>query len=612
MANNSTVLLSPGAPATSIKSNGVNFNGTSTIGFESAPASGSYTVVNYGAAAAPNLTGLTGARGGFSLDTSDGNNQKVIASVNAAQRTWSGPSGTWDTGTSTSWAEGDQLFFAGDSVTFNDPGDISTITLAGPLAPTSVTVNNSSNPYTFSGTGLLTGLTSLVKTGTGTLTVEQANAYAGGTTVRGGTLISQNNNAFGAAGLITLGDAGTGTDTVALLFANSVDPANPITVSASGSGMAIIGTFGAGVAVNATTLGGLITLNRPTTFESTVTDRLAINGQITGNVGTLTFSGGSRTTLQSTANDFVGDIVVTGNGTILQASVGTVSETIPDASNVTVEAGAFLHLTSSSGAETINALNGDGVVRTFPTSALGSVLAVGSAGGSGTFSGMLTNGFSPLSLTKLGAGTQTLSGTENTYTGTTTVNGGTLLVSGSISGTAQVNLASGTLLLGASDAINDGAAVTFAGGKLATGGFSEGNATTAGLGILSLTANSSIDFGAGNSSQLLFAGVGDHTAGATLSILNWSGTPLQAGTTDDRLMFVGNEFVRLAFESAFLKNDIFFNGAAGYTAIQFDADHFEIVAIPEPSTVSMLGGFALIGLIGFRARRGAHLRSSCQ
>ena len=80
------------------------------------------------------------------------------------------------------------------------------------------------------------------------------------------------------------------------------------------------------------------------------------------------------------------------------------------------------------------------------------------------------------------------------------LNNGTITVSGSLSATTAGSINGGTLLLGASNVLNDAASVTLGGGTLATGGFSET------LGALTLTANSTIDFGAGNTSVLSFSG----------------------------------------------------------------------------------------------------------
>src|SRR5439155_11175101 len=78
--------------------------------------------------------------------------------------------------------------------------------------------------------------------------------------------------------------------------------------------------------------------------------------------------------------------------------------------------------------ETIDALNGSGTVTNNSALSTTSTLTTGANGGGGTFSGVLQDGGSGkiLALTKSGAGTLTLSN-ANTYSGGTTINGGTLV-----------------------------------------------------------------------------------------------------------------------------------------------------------------------------------------
>jgi len=157
-------------------------------------------------------------------------------------------------------------------------------------------------------------------------------------------------------------------------------------------------------------------------------------------VGTLTVTGGARTTFRSVDSDFVGDLVITGAGTILQSAVATPDETIPDASNVTVDTGAIFQLAISlGGSETIAGLNGDGMVRTYPTGSLPGTLIVGFGDANGAFSGVVANGQGALALTKIGAGTQILSG-PCTYSGTTTIDDGTLAVTGSLDGNTPITV----------------------------------------------------------------------------------------------------------------------------------------------------------------------------
>ena len=73
---------------------------------------------------------------------------------------------------------------------------------------------------------------------------------------------------------------------------------------------------------------------------------------------------------------------------------------------------------------TINGLNGSGTVDN-TASGTTPTLTIGANGDSGTFSGTIQNSAGTLSLTKIGAGTETLSGGYS-YSGATTVAGGTL------------------------------------------------------------------------------------------------------------------------------------------------------------------------------------------
>src|SRR5205814_4567268 len=76
----------------------------------------------------------------------------------------------------------------GDFVTFNDlaAGNFS-VTIPAVVSPGGVTVNNTTNAYTFSGAAIA-GTAGLTKSGTGTLTVLNDNTYTGGTTITAGTV----------------------------------------------------------------------------------------------------------------------------------------------------------------------------------------------------------------------------------------------------------------------------------------------------------------------------------------------------------------------------------------------------------------------------------------
>ena len=116
----------------------------------------------------------------------------------------SGDGITWNTVGSQNFANGGgpSAFHIGDTVTFNDANNGHyAVSISGTVSPVSLTVNNSAANYTFSGTGQISGTTSLTKSGTAALIISTANTYTGGTIVNAGTLIVANPTALGTGGI---------------------------------------------------------------------------------------------------------------------------------------------------------------------------------------------------------------------------------------------------------------------------------------------------------------------------------------------------------------------------------------------------------------------------
>jgi autotransporter-associated beta strand protein len=164
-----------------------------------------------------------------------------------------------------------------------------------------------------------------------------------------------------------------------------------------------------------------VLLHGPATFSPSGGD-LHLVGSITGTGGVTIDAGGGSVDFEA-ANSYSGTTTVSGELRVFDVHA------IPIGGGVTVNAGGLLRL----GADLeVGSLAGDGVVDNL--SSTPHTLTV-SESSSTNFSGVIGG---VLSLTKTGAGTLTLSG-ANTYTGLTTVDAGTLLVSGSLAGDVTVD-----------------------------------------------------------------------------------------------------------------------------------------------------------------------------
>lgn len=206
------------------------------------------------------------------------------------------------------------------------------------------------------------------------------------------------------------------------------------------------------------------------------------------------------------------------------------------------------------------------------------------------------NSSAVLNLTKSGTGYLEISA-ASPYTGVTTVNAGTMQLNAALTGTASVTLnnsgiSPGTLLLNANDRINNSATVTLNGGMLNLGGFSEGTAGNSGVGALTLTATSTLDYGTkGTNNQIQFAGVGTHAAGVLVI------TDYDTGTTVDHLYFAGTAS---AFTNLYGQGDVSFNSVLGYSVTQFSG-YYEIAPVPEPAT--WMVGFLTLAAVSWKWRR---------
>jgi autotransporter-associated beta strand protein len=293
------------------------------------------------------------------------------------------------------------------------------------------------------GSNLTSSGGSFTKLGAGGVTLSGNNSYSAGTLVSQGSLIGSNSTSFGS-GAIVLGDGNTGTNSIVLMADTTASTtiANNITVANLGTGLVSIGGTNTGVS-SANAWAGTLTLNRNVqVFNDTPHSggRTSFIGQITGSGGITVTQGRGRVTLQNGTNNFTGPVVVD-SGATLQLDVNNgINEVIPNSAAVTVN--GLLNFASGGGTETIGSLAGSGTVSSFVAGTY-SLVVGGST--STTFSGLINNGSGVIGLTKSGAGTLLLAG-SNTFTGLTSVNDGGLKLNGSIAG--AINVAAAATLSG--------------------------------------------------------------------------------------------------------------------------------------------------------------------
>src|SRR5262245_464008 len=172
------------------------------------------------------------------------------------------------------------------------------------LGAATLTTGNDNTSTTFSGT--IPGSGSLIKVGTGTMTLAGANTYSGGTTLAGGILSLANNQALGSGALTTTGSV--------VDYASGVTIANAIVINSNTTQLSV--TTG-----SATQAGAISELKGPRPLEKIGPGTLVLGGINTFS-GPTTVSGGALVVTGSIANS----AVMVGNGAVLTGT-GTVGAT---------------------------------------------------------------------------------------------------------------------------------------------------------------------------------------------------------------------------------------------------------------------------------------------
>jgi fibronectin-binding autotransporter adhesin len=457
-------------------------------------------------------------------------------------------------------------------------------TVTSNTAATLTIDNSSATNYLYD--GVISGGISLVKNGTATQTLTGNNTYTGATTISAGNLSISTVSAVGSTSGINLANA---TSLIYTGSAATLDRAISVTGTTGSTGT--IRNESAGLL----TLSGTLSKNGTTLALQGGNGGITVSGSIVGSNANsdLIIDGGSVTL--AAANTYNGPTTIK-NGATLNTNISGALPIANGRSDVLIDpigsAGSTLVLGASQSIASLSGAASSNVT-------LGSnTITIGNTSGNTTYAGRITGGSSS-ALVKDGASTQVLTGNNTGFTGTTTINSGTLQAAsaGALGGTSNIDITGGTLLVTVDDAIN--------GKNIELGGSGvglqfSGNYSGA-IGNLTLSANSIIDLGAG-SVQILFQGL--TSSNHTLSFYNWSGTTLWNGgngTTDTDKVYFGPDLSDEALAKIYFytgPGDSFLGSGfdLGLKPTGFDpAMGHQIIPVPEPETYAtglllLLGG----------------------
>jgi autotransporter-associated beta strand protein len=585
---------------------------------------GTFTLIKYTGAALGSLANfsLNLPPGVFGTLVNNTGNDSIDINLTATpnQLSWYGTGGgSWDL-TTANWsnyiAGGTTVFqqytngglVAGDSITFDD-------TLTNDLInpqPTNITLNttffafpvffNSSLPYSISGTGGITGTTSLVVSNTGSVTLLTSNSFTGGVSANGGSLIITNDNALGTNNsLLTLNGAllqinGSTTNTarpISMPVETTIGVGSGssarfggrvtgVTLDKTGLGTLVLGgtnIYSGNLFIHAGTLvidSGVVTNSNYDDVGQNTTDNSTLTMRGTGslgtssdfNVGDIDSSTGTLN-IQDTASMRVNAFFVASANAAGSTASGTVNQTGGTLTEVATAIGNFViggRVTGASGVGVYNlsggTVNANGNVR------LGS-------GGVGTLnqSGGTFNAILGVNIARLtgGIGTNNLNGgTLATFNltssqGTNAVinfNGGTLQAQFAPAnpwffGGIQANILAGGAFI---DSSSNNAVVT----TPLLAGSPNGGLTKSGSGMLTLSGTNTFTGPITNNAGTLFLNSGSTYPGAVqvnAGILQISPAPQLTGP-----IVISNKAIFSVVQNSNLTataGNLTFNGAAG-------------------------------------------------
>ena len=244
--------------------------------------------------------------------------------------------------------------------------------------------------------GKIEGTGSVTQAGTGAVTLSGANSYSGGTAINSGTLIAGATDTLGTGSVTVAGGTLSGSNATDVTLANAL-------------------------VAQASTNSVFFTSGKNLTLNGNLSGSGNINRTATGNAATVLL-GGDNSSFSGTFT-----VATTAAAATRFATTAAGSQNAKWVINQSFDTRASLEFPG--GTIKFGSLTGTGFLSSHGVGI--NTIEVGNLGLTETFSGVLNQNaaVSTLAVTKVGAGTWTLTGT-NTYTGDTAVNGGVLAVDG--------------------------------------------------------------------------------------------------------------------------------------------------------------------------------------
>ncbi len=349
--------------------------------------------------------------------------------------------GSWNTGSN--WTTNTVPHLAGDIANFSfaNPTSPSTVTLDGSVSVGALTFNNVNAVTISQGTG-------------GTLRLDN-NGSAANVQVFSGNLVISAPVALNSPAALTIGSSASLTMSGGVSDGGS---SNGLTVNGGGTlRLSGVSNYTGGTTINTATLNAIWSGGGD--FAA-----LPVTGSIVNN-GLLILTRNSSDAAFKGVITGAGGTTIAGDGGFL--NLGTPADGIAHFSaqgDLTVNIGLNLF----GNAQTIGALNGSTGGAVTSNGGLGgsTTLTLGNNNHSGAFNGTISNGSEAIAITKVGAGTQGLNG-SNSNSGIVTISAGTLSVSsiadgGQNSGLGRSSNSAANLL------VSGGAALQYSGGTAST------------------------------------------------------------------------------------------------------------------------------------------------